>query len=210
MRRAALFLPLLGLAPLGHFLSAYLAGAGIFSRANDFLVGAACVLLLPWLVAALFLTIGRLRWPVRIILFIGALLLQAALFMVIPAGATSETMGLAHRLRREFSPDQMRECAARLRQKHRDGTLVRRQAEKSRLFWLFQDAMAVDDSELPASLRGRFAGVFIRGDSALGEQEVSFALGDRTGIVCDSRKDVREYFVCSIADGVHAYRNERL
>jgi hypothetical protein len=44
---------------------------------------------------------------------------------------------------------------------------------------------------------------------SLGEQ-VFFSLDERTGIVCDNCKHVREYFVCSMAEGVHAYRYQRL
>ena len=71
-------------------------------------------------------------------------------------------------------------------------------------------AVLVDDLELPVQLRGRFARVVIEPDQDSGEQRVYFSLDERTGIVCDNRTQVREFFVCSMADGVHAYRYQRL
>lgn len=211
MRRTLLFLPLLALAPLGHFLGSYLDGAGILSRGSGFLLSTASMFLLPWVVSALFLTIGKAAWPMRITLFICALVLQGVLLAtVVPAGATSEMMGIAHRLRRQFPADQMRDCAARLRHKHRDGTLALRQGDRGHSFLMSESAVMVDDSELPASLRGRFDRVFMQPDRTTGEEQVFFSLDERTGIVCDSRKHVREFFVCSMADGVHAYRYQRL
>jgi hypothetical protein len=211
MKRALLFLPLLGLAPVGHFLGSYLDGAGVLPRGSGFLVSAASMFILPWVIAGLFLTVAKAAWPIRIALFICALLVQAVLlFTVVPAGATSEMMGIAHRVRREFPPDQMRDCAARLRQKHRDGTLAIRQGDRGHSFLMSETAVMVDDAELPVSLRGRFDRVFIQQDRVTGDEQVYFSLGERTGIVCDSRKHVREFFVCSMAEGVHAYRYQRL
>jgi hypothetical protein len=210
MRCALVFLPLLGLAPLGHFLGFFLDGAGILPGGSGFLISAASMFLLPWAVAALFFTI-RVAWPIRVSLFIGAVVVQVVLlFTVVPAGATSEMMGIAHRFRREFSPDQMRACAASLLQKQREETLVVTEAEKGHSFLMSETAVLVDDSELPIELRGRFKRVFIQPDRDTGEQRVYFSLDERTGIVCDSRKDVREFFIFSMADGVHAYRYQRL
>lgn len=210
MRRVLLFLPLLGLAPLGHFLGSYLDGAGVLPRGSGFLIGAASMLLLPWLVAVLFFTV-RVAWPMRVSLFIGALIVQGVLtFTAVPAGATSEMMGIAHRFRREFPPNQMRMCAESLRKRQHEGTLVVRKAEKDRVFLMSESAVLVDDSELPAQLRGHFARVFIQPDRDAGEAGVYFAIDERTGILCDGRKNVREFFVCSMADGVQAYRYQRL
>lgn len=210
MRRALQFLPLLGLAPLGHFLGSYLDGAGMLPRGSGFLFSAASMFLLPWLVAALFLTV-RVAYPIRVSLFVGALVAQGILmFTVVPAGATSGMMGIAHRFRREFPPDQMRVCAASLRQKAHDGTLVLRRGDTGHSFLMSEKAVLIDDSELPALLRGRFERVFIQPDRDTGEQRVYFSLDERRGIVCDSRKHVREFFVCSMAEGVHAYRYQRL
>ena len=210
MRRALLFLPLLGLAPLGHFLGSYLDGAGVLPRGSGLLLSAASMFLLFWGVAALFLTI-RVAWPIRVSFFIGAFVVQAVLmFTIVPAGATSEMMGIAHRLRRDFPPDQMRACAASIRQKEHDGILAVGQGDRDSSFLMSESAVIVDDSELPLQFRGRFERVFIQPDRDTGEQRVYFSLDVRSGIICDSRKHVREFFVCSMADGVHAYRYQRL
>lgn len=208
-RRVLLFLPLLALAPLGCFLGDYLGGAGSLPGGSGFLISAVSMFLLPWAGAALFLTV-RVGRPMRTALFVGALLLQGSLiFTVIPAGATSEMMGRAHRFRREFPPDQMRACATLLRQKEHDGTLQVRPPGKNRSSLMSEQAVLVDDAELPPPLRGRFKQVFIQPDPASAEEQVYFSLDERTGIVCDSRKNVREFFVCSMADGVQAYRYQR-
>jgi hypothetical protein len=210
MKRAFRLLPLLGLAPLGHFLGPYLDGAGLLPRGSGFFVGLASMLLLPWLIATLFLTVRAARL-IRVLLFIAALMVQGILlFTLSSAPVISEMMGIAHRLRREFPPDQMQTCATSLRQKEHDGTLVVRQRDKDKYILMSEDAVLVDDSELPAPLRGRFKHVFIQSDPVGGEQRVYFSLDERSGIVCDSRKRVREFFVCSMADGVHAYRYQRL
>lgn len=209
MKRAVHLLPLLALAPLGHFLGAYLEGAGILPSCSGFLIGTVSVLFLPWAVAAVFFTV-KVMWPIRLFLFLTALAMQGILlFTVVPAGATSEMMGIAYRLRRDFQPDMVRTCAAALRQKERDGTLLVKQGEREPGYFMSEKAVLVDDTELPVPLRGRFTGVFIQPDPDSGEQRVYFSLDGRTGIVCDSRKDVRDFFVCSMAEGVHAYRYQR-
>ena len=72
-----------------------------------------------------------------------------------------------------------------------------------------EKAVLIDDSELPVQLRGRFARVFIEPEQDTGEQRVYFTFDERTNIVCDSQTHVRDFFVCSMADGVHAYRYQR-
>ena len=209
MKRALLFLPLLGLAPLGYFLGPYLQGSGVLPCGSGFIIGGASMFLLPFAVSALFLTIGKVVWPIRVSLFICALLVQAALLLTaVPPAAVSEMTGIALRLSREYPPDQMRNCATQLNQKRRDGTL--KQKDRGPSFLMSEHAMSVDDSELPVSLRGRFSHVFIQQDPATGGEQVFFSLGERDGIVCDNRKRVKELFVCSMAEGVHAYRYQRL
>ena len=122
-------------------------------------------------------------------------------------------MGTAHRLRREFPPDQIRACADSLRRKFHEGTLATSQVAKDpdvMHYMLSETAVVVVDAELPESLRGRFRRVFIQRPPNSDGEEVMFALGDNTGIVCDSRKYVRDFWVCSMAEGVHAYRYQRL
>jgi len=211
MKCVLLFLPLLGLAPLGYFLGSYLDGAGILPRSSGFLISAASMFLLPWVIAALFLTIRKGAPSLRTSLFICALLVQAVLlFTVVPPAATSEMMGIAHRLRGEFSPEELRGCADHLRQKFHDGTLEASVRNKDDHYIVAPSAVVVADGELPNSLRGRFQRVFIQKATYTGEEQVVFALGQDRGIICDDRKDVHEFFIYSIADGVEAYRYERL
>jgi hypothetical protein len=94
--------------------------------------------------------------------------------------------------------------------KKRDGKLTVKPNEKKQHGIMLENAVIVDDSELPAALRGRFRCVFIQQSSVVKGEQVFFALSENTGIVCDSRQNVREFFVCSMADGVHAYRYQRL
>jgi hypothetical protein len=209
MKRTLYLLPLLGLAPLGSFLGPYFDGAGIWQ--NGFLIGATSMFLLPWVISTLFLIIPRASRAIRISLFISTLLIQfILLFTVVPPGATCEIMGMAHRLRKEFSTDELRNCAGQLRQKFHDGTLVVNARNKDDHFFVKCSVVVVSDSELPNSLQGRFQRVFIQTPPFDGEQQVVFSLTSETGIICDDRKDVREYFVYSMADGVEAYRYERL
>ena len=211
MKRTLSFLPLLGLSPLGSFLGEYLDGAGVLPRGSGLLVGGFCAFILPWVVAAAFALLARTTWARRILLFICTLVVQPVLlFTLTPPGATSEMMGIAHRLRHEFSSDQLRDCAAHFRQKFHDGTLKVGPRDKDDHFIAAQDAVVISDTELPESLRGRFQRVFIQKSPVTGEVQVVFALGSTTGIICDSRTHVREFFVCSMADGVHAYRYQRL
>ena len=119
-------------------------------------------------------------------------------------------MGIAHRLRSEFSCDELRDCANRIRQKFQDGTLKTSPREKDDGFVVAPDALVVAEAELPESLRGRFKEVFIQPRSDSREYQVVFALEKSKGIMCDNRKHLREFFFCSMADGVHAYRYQRL
>jgi hypothetical protein len=201
---------LLGLAPLGYFLGFYLDGAGNLPRGSGLLISGASMFLLPWIISALFLRLVKPRRLVRVPLFFCTLAVQALLFPIVPAGATSEMMGIAHRLRRQFPPDQMLGCAALLLQKQRDGSLLIKKDDRGPGFFMSEDAVVIEDSELPISLRGRFARVFIEQGRHAGEQQVYFSFDERTGIVCDKRKHLREFFVCSMAEGVHAYRYQRL
>jgi hypothetical protein len=128
-------------------------------------------------------------------------------FGVVPPGATCEMMGLTRRLRHEFSPDQICDCADQLRRKFNAGTLARSDKHTDD-YSVSEFAFVVRDSELPASLQGRFERVFIQKDPSTSEEEVLFALGRQWGIMCDNRKNVHEDYFYSMADGVEAYRYE--
>jgi len=210
VKRCLLCLPLLALAPLGYFLGSYLDSAGVLPGGVGILISAGSMFILPWLVSGLFVVLPKTSWSIRRALVLCALLVQGfLLFTVVPAGATSETMGFAHRLRQEFPPSQLRDCAAHLRQKRRDGTLTLADKAKIPSFLMSETAVIVADSELPVSLRGRFQRVFIQQDRATNDEQVFFALDGNTGIICDSRTHVRGFLVCSMAEGVHAYRYQR-
>jgi hypothetical protein len=210
MIRSLLCLPLLGLAPLGHFLGFYLEGAGFLPRGVGFCFSAASVFVLPWVVSA-FIVLPRFKGAIRIVLFVCVLVAQGVLlFTIVPPGVTCEMMGIAYRFRRELPPDQLRACADNLRQKLRDGTLVVSDRGEYDGFPASMTAKIVADAELPVSLRGRFQRVFIQQDPVTGDEQVIFALERLKGIICDRRKHVKEFFVYSMAPGVHAYRYQRI
>lgn len=211
MSRTLFCLPLLAIAPLVCFLGDYLGGAGILPAGFGFLASAAGMFLLPWAAAFLFSVILKAKLPIRVLFSRTAMVLQGILlFTIVPPGATCEMMGIAYRLRHEFPVDELRDCAAHIRQKFHDGTLKVSPRDKDDHFIVAQDAVVISDTELPDSLRGRFQRVFIQKSPVTGEVQVVFALGSTMGIICDSRTHVREFFVCSMADGVQAYRYQRL
>ncbi len=211
MKRALLCLPILCLAPLGQFLGMYLQGAGILPGAVGSMVIVGSMLVLPLGVAAWFAAAPKSKLWVHLARFYAALALPWCLtFAFLPPGAICEMMGISHRLSQEFSSDELRECAAHLRQKRHNGTLILVDHKGVSFFPMSESALLVADSDLPESLRGRFHCVFIQEDQKIMGEQVFFALGKYNGIVCDGRKYVRELFICSMADGVHAYRYERL
>lgn len=206
MNRCLYILPLLGLAPMMSFLGSYLAGLGVLSWGRGFVIGAFGMFIVPWLVSILFSILCRDRLAVRLLIGFGALVIQGfLLFGVVPPGATCEMMGLAQRLRHEFSPEQIRDCADQLRTKFNAGTLASSDKHTDD-YSVTSFAFVVRDSELPASLQGRFERIFIQKNQNTGEEEVLFALGRRWGIMCDSRKNVHDFYFYSMADGVEAYR----
>jgi len=210
-RRLLLTLPLLTLAPLGAFLGEYLDGFGLLPYGIGFVASAASMLILPWMVAALFLTVPKIKVMFRGLLFIGALGFQGLLlFALVPPGATSEMMGFAHRLRWEFSVDDLRSTAEEFRSKFESGTLEVSQEDADDYFVVFESAKCIPDAELPNSLRGRFQRVLIQQDPTEKGLQVFFALDRTRGIVCDNRKVTRGLFEYSMAEGVHAYHYQRL
>ena len=211
MKRVLFLLPLLALSPLGYFGASYLDGTGALPGGSGFLVSAVCMFILPWAVSALFVVVAKTRPPLRVVIFISTLVAQPALlFAFTPPAATSEMMGIAHRLGLQFSARQLYDCADQLRSRFQAGTLPTSKRGKEDHFMVAQDAAVVPDTELPVSLRGRFQKVFIQKAPTTGGWQVIFALGPDRGIVCDSRTVVHEFFTYSIADGVHAYRYQRL
>lgn len=208
MKQCTLLLPVLGLAPAGAFLGPYLEGAALLPGGTA--VGIGSLLILPWVVAILFYrTLLAPKW-VRASCFIAALCVQVTLIAtLVPPGATCELMGRAWRLRQEFVPDQLHEYAARLREKHRSGALHVRKFGGPHHFLISSNAVWIEKSELPPSLSGRFSGVLLDPSGTPGRELVFFCFNERSGILCDDRRQVREPFVCSMADGLHAYRLQR-
>lgn len=201
LRRVALSLLLLGVAPVGSFLASYLSGAGALSEGTGLVLGAGFMLGLPWLISALFAAVAKVTWPIRVAIFVGTLAVQGGLIWALPPGATAQTMGFAHTVGRTLSSDDLRQCAARLRQQQQAGTLAQTSTS---------DGPVVDQADLPPSLRGRFVRVYLQSSTHPGGQQVVFELSRQTGIICDDRKSVSDFFTHSMAEGVHAYRYQRL
>jgi hypothetical protein len=211
LKRYLLCLPLLGVAPLFYFFGFYFGGAGFIPENFGFISSAASMFIFPWAIAALCVIVSKAKQPSRVVLFVGALIVQGVLlFALVPPGTTCQTMGFAHRLKGEFNADELRGCAELVRQKFHDGSLQTHARSKDDHFIVGPSALVVSDSELSTSLRGRFQRVYIQKLPDRDVEQVIFALGTDRGILCDRRKDVREFFMCSIADGVQAYRYQRL
>jgi hypothetical protein len=211
VKRYLYILPLLFFAPAIAFFGSYCSGLGIFSWGAGFVIGAFGMFVVPWLVSILFAILGKVRWTVRLMVFVGALFIQGLLvFYVVPPGATCEMMGLTSRVRHEFSSDQLRNCADRLRMTFHDGTLkLRKRDDHDDLYFLSNgSAVAVEDTELPTSLRGRFQRVFIQTDPSTGAKEVIFALDYETGIICENHVQAPSDAFQMIADGVVIYHYE--
>jgi hypothetical protein len=211
MKRYLLGLALLGVAPFLCFFGDYFGGAGFVSENLGFFVSAAAFFVFPWAFAALCLIVLRTKGPGGVFVFIGALVVQFVLmFTVVPPGATCQMMGIAHRLKGEFHADELRGCADLVRHKFHDGTLSTSPRSKDDHFDVGPSALEVSGLELPNSLRGRFQRVYIQKLPDSTVEQVIFALGPDRGISCDGRKNVCGFFSCSIADGIEAYRYQRL
>jgi len=210
MKRIFMLVPLLVLAPLGFFLSFYCEGAGYLPDQTALPLALASTLVLPWFVSARFLIVYRGAWPMRVGLFVGTLVVQIYLsFTIIPPGAKTEMMGTAHRLRRQFDPAELAECAEAIRRKHREGLLATNVVEVTYRSPVSERSVGVADSELPDALRGKFQWVAIDSTIGVDVEPVYFALDGFEGIVCDDRPESRGAHFYSLAKGVHAYRYMR-
>lgn len=216
MKRALLCVPLLGLAPLGFFAGWYFEGAGVIDFGTGIQIGIVSTLLLPWIVAGAIAMLIRGKWPVRVLAFWVALLLQPVLtFKGLPPGYTCEMMGLAHKVRREYSTESLEICADQLRQALRDKSLKLVADSSGRVGSIFGDGVRVEDSELPASFRGRFTSVVLwHVPDGYGTQ-VRFGLDERTEIISgqsetdDPMLGVRPIDEYPLASGLHLYRFHR-
>jgi hypothetical protein len=209
MKRILPCIPLLGLAPLGYFLGSYLSGLGTISWWTGYVIASLGMFVVPLLVSSVFVICCKTGWIGRTILFIVVLFIQESIFLcpVVPGRATAELMGIAHRLQREFPPDQLRDCADRLRTQFHAGTLKRgKEGDGGNYFPADDSAVEVADTELPASLRGRFQRVFILTDPAISNELVIFAFDHETGIVSGNLVPMPNW-AYPIADGVDVYQD---
>ena len=208
--------PLLGLTPLSHFLVHYYAGLTSLTSpygSDTFLKDTAIILFFPWMVAALCTALAGVRWRFCHLIFFAALMLQYFLiFKIVPAGYASEMMGVAHTIRSEYSIAQIRICAEQLCQKLHDGTLKLTADETGKIGSIYANGVIVDDTELPAVLRGRFTRVLIwHVPDGYGTQ-VRFALNGGTEIICGQSEvgnldqEVGPLDEYPLAEGIYAYR----
>ena len=109
MKRWLLYLPLIGLGPLLSFCGAYLMGRGVIDEGFWVLLGVGCVYVaVPVFYGFLVRGSGLMRYFVCM----GALIAEVALVASAPAFIPNpKSMGVAHRLKREFPIDQVRACA---------------------------------------------------------------------------------------------------
>jgi hypothetical protein len=209
MKRSLFCIPLLGLAPLGYVLGSYLSGLGTISWHAGYIIASLSMFVVPLLVSIVFVMFCKTGWIGRTILFVVVLFIQEGVFLlpIVPSRATAELMGIAQRLRREFSPDQLRDCADQLRTKFHAGTLkLGNRGDGRDYFPVMDSTVVVEDAELPGSLRGRFQRTFILTDPSISNQLVIFALDHETGIICGNLVPVPDW-AYPIADGVEAYQD---
>ncbi len=210
MKRWFPFLPLMIVPAAGSFLCQFAAGARLVPGGVGFVAGAAFVLVLPWAISTFaFIRAPEASLIARLAIFALAMALQVGGLLVAPPGATSEMMGMAFRQGRAFPSEELDQCARRIRDRWRAGTLATNRFDELRSLRGSRDSVLISEAELPESLRGRFDEVFLRVTATDGRVQVYFSLGPRYGIVCDDRPKVRSISECSIQAGVHAYRDQR-
>lgn len=193
---------------MGDFLGFYLSGLGTISRYAGYVITSLSFFLVPLLVPIVFVILYKAMWIRRVILFIVVFLVQESVILFAPHGGTVELMGMAHRLQHEFSPNQLRDCADQLRTKFHAGTLKRGNSADGLDYFpvLDTNSVVVEDTELPASLHGRFQHTFILTDPVTTNELVIFALDHETGIICGNDVPVPDY-AYRIADGVEVYQD---
>jgi hypothetical protein len=119
-------------------------------------------------------------------------------------------MGIAHKLKREYSTDVLHATAEQILLKHAAGTLNCHRIPEHDKRNFGCASILVDKSEIPADLRGRFESVTIAEATGSMPAEVHFAFGPRSGIACNATPRESGFFRYSMAAGVHAYRYQRL
>lgn len=207
MKRFVLLFPLLFVAPFGYFIGSWLDGVCPSLIPFGLMASAASMFLLPWFVAYLIAWKLGSSSLARSILFFSALVFQGyVIFAMVPPAATAEMMGIAHRLKSQFSSSELRYTAQQLIQKQKSGVLLTADGGQFKHFLFSEKSVFVADSEMPAAFKEKFRCIYITTNST----EVRFALNSYEGILCDKRSNVLGFFECSITNGVHAYRYQRM
>lgn len=208
--RSYLFcIPLVSLGPLGYFFGAYARGLGLLNWNVGFLISAFSMLLVPLVVSTIIAILCKTGWIRRILIFAVALSIQECcfLFHVVPPAATSELMGITHRLQNEFSVYQLHDCSNELLQKFHGGVLKHVSRGNDNYFPIVDSAIIVDDSDLPISIRGHFQRVFIQPDPFTGDYVVIYAVDHETGIIFGNELRLPEY-AYPMGDGLETYHYE--
>jgi hypothetical protein len=162
-----------------------------------FLTFGVFVLLLPWPLAVLISTkiaTGRVQ---RAAVFLLSLLLMFFTWWICGPPAKLYLIGRAHGLAHQFPIEQVRQTGEELLRKHEAGTLRTVPPPRPRLPGVF-----VDQSELPADLRGKFFYVAI--DDSI---TVFFAFSIRSGILVGSPGQRLSSDLYPIQPGVYAYQS---
>jgi len=208
MKRFFLWMPLLALAPLCMFLSDYFELGYLDSW--GFLLAAASMFLLPWIVAAIFVRVVSVQGvKLKLLIYVSAILVQAGLFVIEGPGATIEMMGLAQRMSWKYPPNELISCAEALKAKYQS-KIGETSGGSTEIRWGMDSIVAIPDSELPESLRGEFKETLVGREYGEENQEVVFVIDPRTAIVCDGKETGRGFFNYPMGNGIHAYHYERM
>ena len=206
-KRLGLFL-LVFAAPLGDFSGFYLGGRGVIPKGIGFLVGAASILLVPFLVSGVIAFFNAKSRTSRIWSFSGTLVVQFIIvFVLVPPGAQSEMIGIGHRLRSRFKADEIEACAQSLLEKNQTRILATNTAAKYPGPPFTSETAYIAASELPPNLQGKFGNVGI--DTSQGSPRVIFEIEPQVGIVYGKNYNSVAFFYYKLGKNVYAYRYER-
>ena len=207
-KQFALFL-LVFAAPLGDFLGFYLDGRGVIPEGTGFLIGAASMLLLPFLVSGVIVFFCAKSLTGRILGFAGTLVVQFTfVFALVPPGAQSEMIGIGHRLRSTFKANEIEACAQLLLRKNQVEALATNTTPKHPIPPFTSETRYIADSELPPNLQGKFKNVGI--DSSQKNLRVLFEILPHVGILYGKNYSSQAFFHYQFGTNVYAYRYERL
>lgn len=200
---------LLVVPALSLFIGSYLDGRGVLCGYGVF-IGILLMFILPIPFAVLIAWRLVTKSTYRNLLVVPIILLQFAFVWLFPAGATAQMMGIAHKLKREYSTDVLHATAEQILLEHAAGTLNCHMIPEHDKRNFGYATILVDRSEIPADLQGRFEFVAIVEATGSTPAEVHFAFNSRSGIACNATPRESGFFRYSMASGVHAYRYQRL